>query len=300
MLIRWLFELQNGFAHFIRCQHYPIPHTSLRINYDEVIMQGINEKRCVMNRLYFILAASLLSFNAIAEENSWTGFYVGGNLGYAEAESKSRVTLGGDWSNQLPSPALQNYVINNSQDTQSPNDANFGFQAGYDYQLSNKFVIGLEVDYNKLNLEETRQTPFILSPIAFATSFAFTNKVEVRNSYSLRPKIGYAFDNTLAYVTAGVSWTSAEFSSELLGTNGYSKAGKNSKTLASAIWGIGVEHKFLENVSAKLEYLKITNDDASYTTEYRPGSTFVSPAFSERFKVDLDYDVIRAGINYRF
>lgn len=249
-----------------------------------------------MKSLFLIFLLGLISFNVQANENSWTGFYLGGNLGYAKADSDSKVTLGGDWSGE--SQALQEFIINNSQDKHNPNGTSLGFQVGYDYQLSNKFVIGLELDYNKLNLDESRQTPLLDGPI----DFAFSNKVEVNHSFSLRPKFGYAFDKTQLYVTAGYAWTSAEFSSDVISEFGYSKAGKKSKTLTSSIWGIGVEHKFFENVSAKLEYLKISGDDTSYSAEYRPGSNFAPPAdfYSERFKLDLDYDVIRAGINYRF
>jgi outer membrane immunogenic protein len=252
-----------------------------------------------MKSLYLFLLAGLLSFNAIAEDNSWTGFYVGGNLGYAKADSDSKVTLGGDWSTQTPE--LREFIVNNAQDKQNPSGTAFGFQAGYDYQFENRVIIGLELDYNKLNLDKSRQTPLLDLPGAVA-DFAFSNKVEVNHSYSLRPKLGYAFDKTQLYVTAGYAWTSAEFSSDLVSEFNYSKVGKKSKTLTSAIWGFGVEHKFFDKISAKLEYLKINGDDTSYTSEYRAGSNFAPPAFSfsEKYNVDLDYDVIRAGINYRF
>lgn len=244
-----------------------------------------------------MLVSGLFSGSALAAENNWTGFYLGGNLGYASGDADSNVTsLGGLWSGE--SQALRDYITSNSSANQNPSGVSFGFQAGYDHQFDNKFILGIEADYSELDMDESRQTAFILSPIAFPTSFAFSNKVDVKHTLSLRPKLGYAFDNIVVYVTAGFAWTSAEFSSDLLGTNGYSKAGKTSKNLNSATWGVGVEHKFFDNISAKLEYLKINGNDTSYTTEYRAGSTF--PGYSETFNVDLDYDVIRVGVNYRF
>lgn len=245
-----------------------------------------------MKNLYLIFLFSLISLSAQANETNWTGFYVGGNLGYAKADSDSKVSLGALWSGE--SQALQDFFRNNSQDKQNLSGTGFGFQAGYDYQLANKIILGLEVDYTKLDLDDSRQTPLLDGPI----DFAFSNKVELNHSYSLRPKLGYAFDKTQLYVTAGYVWTSAEFSSDVISEFGYSKGGKKSKTLTSAIWGVGIEHKFFDNVSAKLEYLKINGDNASYTTIDRPGNVF--PGYTERFKVDLDYDMIRAGINYRF
>jgi outer membrane immunogenic protein len=249
--------------------------------------------------LFLFLAYVLFSSSVLAAENSWTGFYLGGNLGYASGDSDSKVVLGGLYS--IESQAFREDIINNSQDKQNPSGMSFGFQAGYDHQFDNKFVLGVELDYSELDLDESRQTP-PLDLISDPADFAFSNKVEVNQTFSLRPKLGYAFDSTMVYVTAGYARTSADFSSDLLSTNGYSKVGKSSKTLSSTIWGIGVEHKFFDKVSAKLEYLKINGDDTSYTAEYREGSNFAPPAFSysEKFNVDLDYDIIRAGINYRF
>lgn len=295
MSIRWIFELQNGFAHFTRCQHYPIPHTILRISFDEAIMQGINQKGCVMNRLFFILVASLLSFNAIAEENSWTGFYVGGNLGYANAYSGSKIALGGDWGGE--SQAYQQYFINNSQDKQNPSGGSFGFQAGYDYQFENNLLIGVEIDYSELDIDESRQTS-LLDDGGGPADVAFSNKVEVNHSFSIRPKLGYAFGNTVAFITAGAAWTSVDFSSAAINEfRNYDRLGKKSKTLTSLIWGVGIEHKILDNISARLEYLRVSRDEASYDYVDGPGDIF---AYTEKLKVDLDYDMIRAGINYRF
>ncbi len=258
-------------------------------------MQGVNEKRCVMKRLYFILAAGLFSYNAIAEENSWTGFYVGGNLGYANANSSSKIALGGDWVGE--SQAYQQYFISNSQDKQNPSGVSFGFQAGYDHQFENNFILGIEIDYSELDIDESRQTP-LLDDGGGPADVAFSNKVEVNHTFSLRPKLGYAYGNTVAYVSAGAAWTSAEFSSAAINEfANYNRVGKKSKTLTSLIWGIGVEHKFFDKISAKLEYLRINGDATSYDTVDGPGDGFL---YTERFKVDLDYDIIRAGINYRF
>jgi outer membrane immunogenic protein len=248
-----------------------------------------------MKRLYLILLAGLFSFNAVAEENSWTGFYVGGNLGYANAYSDPRITLGGDWAGE--SQAYQQFFINNSQDKQNPSGGSFGFQAGYDYQFANNIVLGLEIDYSELDIDESRQTA-LLDDGGGPADVAFSNKVEVNHNFSLRPKLGYAYGNTIAFITTGVAWTSVDYSSAAINEFGnYDRLGKKSKTLTSLIWGVGVEHKFLTNISAKLEYLRVSRDNASYDYVDGPGDIF---AYTERFEVDLDYDMIRAGINYRF
>ena len=249
-----------------------------------------------MKILFLFMVVGLFSSSILAAEDSWTGFYVGGNLGYASAESDSDLTsLGGFWSGQTQN--TRDFITTNSSTNQDPSGVSFGFQAGYDHQFDNKFVLGLEMDYNELDLHESRQTPF-LTFAGGPAAFAFGNRVDVKHTFSLRPKLGYAIDKTLFYATAGIAWTSAEFSSTIQSEFNYSKFGKSSKTLTSAILGMGIEHQFFENISAKLEYLKINGNDTNYTTVYRPGSAF--PGFSETFNVDFDYDVVRVGINYRF
>jgi outer membrane immunogenic protein len=249
-----------------------------------------------MKRLSLLLVAGFFSGNVMAGENGWTGFYLGGNLGYTSAVSDSNIkSLGGDWN--LESQVFRDFITTNASANQDPGGVSFGFQAGYDHQFDSKFVLGFEVDYNELDIDESRQTPF-LTFVGGPAAFAFSNKVDVKHTLSLRPKLGYAIDKTLFYATAGIAWTSAEFSSTIQSEFNYSKVGKSSKTLTSAIWGIGIEHKFFDNISAKLEYLTVNANDTSYTTRDRPGSAPVG--YIESYNVDLDYDVVRVGLNYRF
>lgn len=248
-----------------------------------------------MKNILLVAALGLFFNNAYAADDSWTGFYLGGNAGYSKSNADSTVALGGLWSGE--SQQLQDFTFSNSNQNQNPKGASYGFQAGYDYQFENKFVLGFEVDYSELNLEESRQSGPLVAPLGFPVTFAFSNKVEVDHTFSVRPKFGIAIHKTLVYITGGYAWVSADFSSDLFGTNGYSKVGKTSKTIGSAIFGAGIEHKFFDNVSAKLEYLKTNTEDTSYTTVDR-NTNF--PGYTETFKVDLDYSVIRVGINYRF
>lgn len=249
-----------------------------------------------MKRLSLLVVLGLFTRSALAAENSWTGFYLGGNLGYASAVSDSNIkSLGGDWL--LESQNFRDFITTNASANQDPSGVSFGFQAGYDHQFDNKFVLGIEADYNELDLDESRQTAF-LTFVGGPAAFAFGNKVDVKHTFSLRPKLGYVIDKTMYYATAGIAWTSAEFSSTIRSEFGFSKIGKSSKTLTSAIWGMGIEHQFFDNISAKLEYLKINGDDTSYTTVDGVGNTLLG--FSETYNVDLDYDVVRVGLNYRF
>ncbi len=244
-------------------------------------------------KLIVLAFASLFSNASFAADGDWTGFYIGGNIGSANGDSQSTVTLGGSWSGE--SQALRDFVTNNSAANQSPSGTSYGFQFGYDHQFDNNFVLGIEADYNKLNLDEVRQTGQLNS--GAGPTYAFGNRINADHSYSLRPKFGYAFDSTMVYVTGGWSRTSADFGSDLLSSGNYSKVGASSANFSSTIWGVGVEHRFGGNWSARLEYLRVNADNTNYTTSFRNGNF---PTYSEAFNQDLDYHTIRIGVNYRF
>jgi outer membrane immunogenic protein len=243
-------------------------------------------------KILALALAGVFSGSAFAADD-WTGFYIGGNVGSASGDSASAVTLGGSWS--VETQATRDFITNNSAADQSPSGTSYGFQFGYDHQFDNNFVLGIEADYNKLNMDEVRQTAPIVSPIAI--TYAFGNTVNADHSYSIRPKFGYAFDNTMLYVTGGWSWTSVDFGSDLLSSGTYSKVGSASENFSSTVWGAGVEHKFGNNWSARLEYLRVNGGDTNYTTISRNG---VFPTYNETFNQDFDYDTIRIGVNYRF
>lgn len=247
-----------------------------------------------MNRkILCLLVAGLFSGGAFAADD-FTGFHVGLDVGRASGDSRTTQTLGGNWS--IESAALRNFVTNNAAADLGPSGTNYGLQFGYDHQFANDFVLGIEVDYSKLNLDEARQAALL--PSGAGPSYAFSNRVDASHAYSVRPKFGYAFDQTMVYATAGWSRTSVDTGADLVSNGGYNKVGSASEKFSSTIWGVGVEHKFADNWSGRLEYLKTKGDDVTYTSTYRAGSTF--PGYSENYHQDLDYHVIRLGVSYRF
>lgn len=247
-------------------------------------------------KILALALAGVFSGSAFAADD-WTGFYVGGNIGSANGDSQTTVALGGQWS--IESQAVQDTFSNSLSPNLSPDGTSYGIQMGYDYQFSNNFVLGIEFDYNQLGLDEVQATS-ATPPSLPSLTYNAINRIDADEMFSLRPKFGYAFENTMLYATAGWAWTSYDFSAEVLSNGGYSKIGSNSDTLTSVVWGAGVEHKFGNNWSVRLEYLNVNGDDTSYNSVYRAGSSFVTPAYLETFNQDLDYDIIRVGVNYRF
>jgi outer membrane immunogenic protein len=154
---------------------------------------------------------------------NWTGFYVGGHVGYGWGD------LGG--------ADVDGFLG--------------GVQAGVNWQFSRNWVIGFEADIaaTDIGVGGLRQ------------DWLFT----------ARARLGYTFDRTLLYVTAGIAATD---------TNAAAISG-----FAGGVYGFGIEHAFAPRWSAKIEYLYV-----DYGTE-------IVPIFGG---VSLDNSLIRFGVNYRF
>ena len=125
---------------------------------------------------------------------SWTGFYLGGNLGgknakFNESLSTPTASLG------LSSSGTSGIVG--------------GGQIGYLWQ-TNQWVFGVEGDFDGTGLRRS------LTAVSFVGPFIPGDTLNVRNNWqaSARGRLGWAMDHTLLYVTGGGSW--ANFKADFL------------------------------------------------------------------------------------
>jgi opacity protein-like surface antigen len=252
----------------------------------------------MFKKLGLIIAACLASGTAFAGDGNWTGWYIGAHGASTDNESSQAVSLGGEWADE--SAALRDFVTNNWSTELDAGGSAFGVQLGFDHQFDNNLVLGIEADYSWMNGDDVRATPQTATTPFPSLTYAFSNAVEVSNQWSLRPRLGVAFDDNLLYVTAG--WTSVDVdaAAAIASNGGYLKAGGTSESLNGTVWGAGWEIKFADHWSARLEYLHRNVDDYEFDTVYLPGSTFQNPVYSESFRGDLDSSEIRIGVNYRF
>ncbi len=109
----------------------------------------------------------------------WTGFYLGGHVGYGGGSL-------GPGTNPLP-----------EQGVLFPHSVTGligGYQAGYNWQLPNHVVLGVEADASFTSpLDGPR-----LVPAPFNTTIDYVGTV--------RGRIGYAFGTWMPYVTGGFAW----------------------------------------------------------------------------------------------
>jgi len=226
----------------------------------------------------------------------WTGFYFGGHAGFSTGSSNWSATQGG-----APVPSLSGTL-----DMFNPYDAfkgtgsyGLGLQAGYNYMLSSRIVIGAEADITFPNLLSGTAT--IGSPLIGLATY----QDQVEFSGTLRGRIGYApnlganlgiMGNWLFYATGGYAYSFDQFTrTQLAGTPvggtitpPFGESHFLVPRSGFAVGG-GVEVALTPSWMARLEYLY---------TDY--GSVSVDfPGGGQRFTSDLAVQTVRAGLDYK-
>ncbi len=166
---------------------------------------------------------------------SWTGFYVG-------------VQLGGDFGTTSAfAPAIP-YGVN------APNNGVFGGgHVGYNYQINN-FVIGLQGEFNGSSASASRTDATTFAPAVL------TLKANQGWFGSIDGRLGFAVDRTLFYAIGGVAFTENEGSAYVNGV----RAGGLSNSRTGYDIGAGVEYAFTNNWTARLEYRYYDYGSATY------------------------------------
>jgi high affinity Mn2+ porin len=216
--------------------------------------------------------------SSIPTDFNWTGFYAGGHLGYAWGSS--------NWTGAGVSGSLN---LAQPVDTFDEAGSFFeGLQAGYNYMLPNRVVIGAEIDasfpaFQNLAGISTGGISNFTSPTLGAASYSET----VLSSGTVRGRIGYAPGSWLFYATGGFAWSYDQLTLTQLASG---------TTDMPFLWrlgwvaGAGVEVPILPHWSARLEYL---------FTDYGTSSVLFANA-GQRFNSDFSLQELRAGLNYQF
>jgi outer membrane immunogenic protein len=242
----------------------------------------------------------------------WTGFYVGGNIGYSWASWDST-------SLAFPTfPGTPNFF----SDTAKPHLDGVvgGVQGGYNWQFSPKWVVGIEGDFDWTGERASDPAYASLSfpsgigtgicdahPICTTTiTGATTNDWKLPWFATLRGRLGYNPDPTwLIYGTGGLAVgemgfsTSASATTTITNSIGQTFPGfpisassgvfsQNETRVGYAVGG-GIEKMFSPNWTVKLEYLYL--DWGTYT--FLSGTGYDT-------SVRLRDNIVRAGVNYKF
>src|ERR1700730_5196426 len=158
-----------------------------------------------LNKKFFLVAAGLLGLGMASPAQAadmrpappppapvyvpppftWTGFYIGGNLG-------------GAWANTTITDSLFGLNFSNG------NNAVFvaGGQAGFNYQFSN-VVVGVEGDFDWAANNNNTTAGVV------GLGHTFTASANDRWMATVAGRLGYAFDRWMIYAKGGGGWVGA-------------------------------------------------------------------------------------------
>jgi outer membrane immunogenic protein len=221
---------------------------------------------------------------------NWTGFYIGGNLGYSWGRSSDTSTITNGAGTVLFTSAGKTDL----------DGIVGGGQIGYNWQMQN-WVWGVEADIQGTGEKGTRN--FIcpretcLPPAALVLpdlAAGLTQKLDWFGT--VRGRVGVlAAPKVLLYATGGFAYGDVKTGETVGALTGFS----TSTTNFGWTVGAGVEGAIGGNWTAKLEYLYVDLGHVSgsfLTTITGLGGTPLSANYNSR----ITDNVLRVGINYKF
>jgi outer membrane immunogenic protein len=199
--------------------------------------------------------------------NDWSGFYIGGHLGYGWADSVSTGTLGGAFDAPLGTSIGM-----------KPNGWLGGLQFGYNFAMQ-QYLLGLEVDFGYLGISGSNSTGLGYANVSYGW-------------YSvIAGRLGFAMDTALIYVKGGYAMARVTNDAGALvaGVLDASDYTSTSGVRGGYAIGGGLEYALNRQWSMKGEYLYM--DFGSSTSGNLDGDTFSHSNALHTFKI---------GLNYRF
>jgi outer membrane immunogenic protein len=256
---------------------------------------------------------------------SWTGFYLGANLGYGWGRTGSQVDSFDPNGSDGFLSGTANGWFNVDQFTSSLRHSGVlgGAQAGYNWQFSN-WVGGIETDIQYADLRGSSRSTLFLQPGSFGNTFPFTNDTARTLQWfgTLRGRLGFlATPNLLLYGTGGLAYgeTRASGTISIAPPPGFSNStsvgglscaatgpattvcysGSGSRTSVGWAAGAGGEYKLSANWSAKLEYLHVELPGQTITMTSPSPPSAAGLFINYRFDRE-SVDIVRVGVNYQF
>ncbi|MBR0788822.1 porin family protein [Bradyrhizobium manausense] len=244
------------------------------------------------------LAAHYAKAPMMATAYSWTGFYVGGNVGGQWGSANAATTT---LDPPLTYFATSSVPVIAAVGAQRINSSSVtgGFTAGYNWQVSNA-VFGLEGDINYFGFKGGASGSAIY-PCCAPTSFTINSQVSADWLATIRGRIGFlATPSWLIYATGGVAIADVKGNFNFTDTfAAATESGAIRDTRVGWTAGVGGEYAVGNGWSLKAEYLYVDLGRVGMTSNNlfagiaRPTQTF-------NHSFDITSNIVRVGVNYKF
>lgn len=216
----------------------------------------------------------------------WVGLYVGYNQGFG----------GGVFDNGvgLTTGAPNGGIYSGGSDR----GAGFmtGGQIGYSFQLPERFIGGVETDFQWSNLKASHQS------MSLATNPALISNADTRMGIewfgTARARLGYSLGRMLPYLTAGVAYSQLSLNGTPFLGGGSLSMGSTQQIKVGWVAGGGADFSISKNLSLRSEYLYMSLPGIS---GYGAGVTIpdAAPLVGSIGTGAIGVHMIRGGMNYR-
>ena len=203
---------------------------------------------------------------------TWTGFYIGPNLG-------------GAWSQANLTDTLLGLSLDNVNDKGA---FIAGGQLGFNYQFGN-FVLGVEGDFD--GVANTKNASDLVGP-GIGTILVTSNNSWIA---TLAGRFGVTNGYWLFYGKAGGGWVGNDDFTITNTATGASITGSNNNTNSGWLVGAGIEWAFAPNWSLKIEYDYLGLNSQTFTVPaglFLAGDTFTTS--------NPNFQIVKVGVNYLF
>ena len=209
---------------------------------------------------------------------TWTGFYIGGNIGGAWTSNRIwEDRFGAEWGRS--------------------SDARFigGGQIGYNWQF-NQFVLGIEGDIDGIVNQNRNSVVFVPT----VGNVAVSGNGGANWVSTIAARFGFAADRALFYGKAGYGWVNGSGNATLTNVaTGASLSIGGDGTRSGWLLGGGIEYAITNNWSVKGEFDYLaTGNDRTFVVPV--GTPFPALAGDVFHRSGRNVSMVKFGFNYSF
>ncbi|MFT4090769.1 MAG: TonB-dependent receptor [Asticcacaulis sp.] len=224
----------------------------------------------------------------------WTGIYGGFHAG---STLSARI-----WGKTVPIQGdVTELATGESADFDLDDARLLGLQFGYNHQLDNRWIVGVEVDLSKPYIHQKQEYRVPLSAGGSAILQA-RNWYEVEWDASVRGRVGYAITNrAMVYGTAGLAYLRQKQARDQYRSGTLYFVEREAKTRKGYTLGAGTEYALTPRWSVKAEY----DYSAFGKADFRFDGALINGSYTSvitgrEASNKMELHTVKTGLNYRF